>query len=97
MPANLTPEYKKADEQYRAATTDEERLLALEEMLRTIPKHKGTEHMQADIKRRISKLRETLEGRAKKSGGKQTDLFHIPKTGAGQVAPTAAKAQSWPP
>lgn len=86
MPANLTPEYKKADEQYRNASTDEERLLALEEMLRTIPKHKGTEHMQADIKRRISKLRETLEGRAKKGGGKQTDLFHIPKTGAGQVA-----------
>lgn len=85
MPANLTPEYKKADEQYRAATTDQERLLALEEMLRTIPKHKGTEHMQADLKRRISKLREALEGRAKKAGSK-TDLFHIPKNGAGQVA-----------
>ncbi len=96
MPANLTPEYKKAEEQYKAAATEEERLLALEEMLRTIPKHKGTEHMQADIKRRISKLRETLESRSKKGGGKHTDLFHIPKSGVGQVVllgtPNAGKS-----
>jgi hypothetical protein len=43
MPANLSPEYKEADQAYRRATTDEERLEALHAMLRTIPKHKGTE------------------------------------------------------
>jgi len=59
MPANLTPEYKKADEWFRSATTDPERLTALEEMLRVIPKHKGTEHIQADIKRKISKIKES--------------------------------------
>ncbi|HEV57543.1 MAG TPA: TGS domain-containing protein [Phycisphaerales bacterium] len=86
MPANLTPEYKKAEDWYRNAGTDSERLLALEEMLRTIPKHKGTEHMRADIKRRMSKLRATLESGAKKGGAKHVDVFHVPKTGAGQVA-----------
>ena len=29
MPANLTPEYKKAEEKYRAAKTPEEKLEAL--------------------------------------------------------------------
>ena len=82
MPANLTPEYQKAEKRFRAATTDEERLIALQEMLRTIPKHKGTDRMQGDIKRRISQLRKQA---AKKSAAKGQDLFHVPHTGAGQV------------
>ena len=86
MPANLTPQYKKAEERYKAAQTDEERLLALEEMLREIPKHKGTEHLQGDIKRRMSKLKETLEGGGKKGGAKHVDVFHITRGGAGQAA-----------
>ena len=57
MPANLTPEYEKAELRYRQAANDEERIAALEEMLASIPKHKGTEKMQADLKRRLSQLR----------------------------------------
>lgn len=83
MPANLTPAYEKADQRYKAASTDEERLDALREMLSTIPKHKGTEKMQADIKRRMSQMRKSA---AKKSAvSKGPDPFHVPKTGAGQV------------
>jgi ribosome-interacting GTPase 1 len=81
MPANLTPEYEKAELRYRQSTTDEERLACLQEMLAAIPKHKGTEKMQADLKRRISQLRK--EGQ--KSGlSKGPDPFHVPKSGAGQ-------------
>jgi ribosome-interacting GTPase 1 len=54
MPANVTPEYRAAEARYRMATSPEAQLVALQEMLSTIPKHKGTEKMQADIKRRIS-------------------------------------------
>jgi len=50
MPANVTPEYERAEERFRQAATDQEKLQALREMLSTIPKHKGTEKMQADIK-----------------------------------------------
>ena len=82
MPANVTPEYERAEKRFRQATTDEEKLQALREMLSTIPKHKGTEKMQADIKRRISRLR---KAEAKKGRSKGPDPFHIPKTGAGQV------------
>jgi len=84
MPANLTPEYKKAEEWFRSATGDDEKMLALEQMLRTIPKHKGTEHMRADIKHRLSKLRQDSAA-GKKAGGRHVDVFHIPKSGAGQV------------
>ncbi|MHC4291687.1 MAG: GTPase [Planctomycetota bacterium] len=97
MPANLTQQYKKAEQRYKAAGTDEERLAALEEMLREIPKHKGTEHLQGDLKRRRSRLKAAIEGGGKKSGGgKHVDVFHVPKSGAGQVAlvgmPNAGKS-----
>ena len=86
MPANLTPEYKKADEWYRGATTDEERLTVLEEMLRVIPRHKGTEHIQADIKRKISKIKESSTAQHRSAAAKRVDMFQIPKSGGGQVA-----------
>jgi uncharacterized protein len=82
MPANLTPEYERAELRYRQATSDEERLAALQAMLSAIPKHKGTEKMQADIKSRISLLRRE-EQKALHSKG--PDPFHIPRSGAGQV------------
>ena len=93
MPANLTPEYERAERRYRQATTDEERLAGLQEMLSAIPKHKGTEKMQADLKHRISELRR--EGQ-KTSHAKGPDPFHIPRSGAGQVvligAPNTGKS-----
>jgi len=66
MPANLTPQYMEAEEAYKRAITPEEKLAALEEMLRTIPKHKGTDKMQADIKRRIARMKEAGEAARKK-------------------------------
>ena len=62
MPANLSPEYKKAEQAFRMAREPRERLDCLKEMLRTIPKHKGTEHLQADIKSRIRELTEEIGG-----------------------------------
>jgi len=82
MPANLPPEYFKADKWYRSATTSDEKILALEHMLSTIPKHKGTDHLRADLRRKLSKLKEAP---VQKGGAKHVDIFHIPKTGAGQV------------
>ncbi len=93
MPANLTPEFIKARKNLRNASTPEDKLACLEEMLATIPKHKGTDHMQADIKRRIAKLRSSANS-VSKSRGHGYD--HIPKEGAGQVVligpPNAGKS-----
>jgi len=85
MPANLTPEYEKAERRYREATSDDEKLAALRQMLSVIPKHKGTDKMQADLKRRISQLRKVA---AKKGPVRTVDPFHVRKTGAGQVVVT---------
>jgi ribosome-interacting GTPase 1 len=65
--------------------TNDEKLAALEEMFTTLPKHKGTEKMQADIKTRISKLKKEMSGPSR-GGAKRTDFFHVEKQGAGQVA-----------
>lgn len=82
MPANLSPEYHRAEERLRAAKSITEKIDALEEMLRVIPKHKGTDHMQADLKARVAKLRK--EGG--KKAGKAGFSYIIPREGAGQVA-----------
>ena len=82
MPANLTPEYERAEQRYREAGDDAERLEALREMLSTIPKHKGTEKMQADLKRRISQL---VKAGGKRARARTVDPFHVPRGGAGQI------------
>ena len=65
MPANLSPEYKRAEQAYRAAREPREQLECLKEMLRTIPKHKGTERLQADIKSRMRELTQGSVGHGK--------------------------------
>ncbi len=93
MPANLTPEYLEAERGFRSAKTTEEKIAALELMQATIPRHKGTEKLQADLKRRLSKLRTTQEKRPASRAG---IIHRVEKEGAGQVAllgpPNAGKS-----
>ena len=74
MTANLSPEYKDAEARYKKATSFEDKLRALEDMIAWIPKHKGTEKMQADLKTRLARMREEGEQRRKGGGGKSTQL-----------------------
>ena len=85
MPANLSPEYKAAEAAYRKTRDPRERLEWLREMLRTIPKHKGTEHLQADIKARIKDFSEEFEG-GKKGGHSGGPSLVVRPEGAAQVA-----------
>jgi uncharacterized protein len=95
MPANLPPQYSKAEEEYRKATTAAERLEKLCEMFRLLPKHKGTEKLQSDLKQKISRTRDEIE--ASKSSGKKAGVSHrVSREGAGQVvlvgAPNVGKS-----
>ncbi|MBZ5588962.1 MAG: TGS domain-containing protein [Acidobacteriia bacterium] len=81
MPANLTPQYRAAEAKFKAAHSPEERRVALEEMLATIPKHKGTEKMQAELKRRMARLRHEEEARTSKHG----HAIKVEAEGAAQV------------
>ena len=95
MPANLTPRYQAAEERYRAAESADVMIDALREMLAVIPKHKGTEKLQADLKRRLSKYQEEQEHH-RRSAGRRHDPGHIAREGAGQIAligpPNAGKS-----
>jgi uncharacterized protein len=92
MPANLTAVYKTAEAAFKAAVTREEKLAALEEMLRVIPKHKGTEKLQADLRSKISRLKKEPV----KKGAARGPSHRIPHEGAGQVVlvgpPNAGKS-----
>ncbi|MEE8452266.1 MAG: GTPase, partial [Thermoguttaceae bacterium] len=81
MPANLTQQYLKAEEEYRRATTVDEELKCLQVMLQESPKHKGTDHLQAMLKGKISKAKKDLV--TEKSSGKGPRGLRIPRQGAG--------------
>jgi len=84
MPANLPPQYFDVEKKYREAKDLREKLAYLQELLAIIPKHKGTEKLQADLKRKISKLKDTISTQ-KKSGGTGGSWYQVEKQGAGQV------------
>jgi len=85
VPTNVSPDYKKAEQAYRRARDPKERLDCLREMQRTIPKHKGTEHLQADIKSRIKDITDELAG-PRKTGARTGPPTVIRPEGAAQVA-----------
>jgi hypothetical protein len=95
VPANLTPEYRAAEAAYKRARDPGERLAGLREMLRTIPKHKGSERLQAELKSRIKELSAeiTAPGRPGRARG---PVHVIPAEGAAQIAllgpPNAGKS-----
>jgi len=93
MPANLPPQYFEAEKTYRLAKTPAEKIVALEEMLAIMPKHKGTDHLRAELRGRIAKLNQLLE---KKSATQRASML-IDKEGAAQIAviglPNAGKSQ----
>jgi ribosome-interacting GTPase 1 len=95
MPANLTPQYLKAEEEYRRATCLEEELQCLQLMLKEIPKHKGTDHLQAELKTKIAKAKKDMA--VEQSSGKKTRGLRIPRQGAGTAillgGPNAGKSQ----
>ncbi len=86
MPANLSPEYKKAEAAYRRARDPHDQLELLREMLRTIPKHKGTEHMRADIKSRVKELTESVAGGRTGGAARTGPPTVIRPDGAAQIA-----------
>lgn len=84
MPTNLPAEYYEAEERYRDATTTSEKIATLEALISTVPKHKGTDKLRADLRRRLSKLRESAE--SQKGASRHVSAFHIDRVGAAQVA-----------
>lgn len=93
MPANLTPQYLEAEKNYRAAKTTQEKIAWLEEMLAVMPKHKGTDHLRAELRTKIANLSKSMD----KKAATQHSTTKIEKAGAAQVAvigpPNTGKSQ----
>jgi ribosome-interacting GTPase 1 len=83
MPANLTPQYLEAEQRYKRAVHPDEKLAALQEMMSLIPKHKGTEKLQAEIKRKIAQMRKETQKKGK--AARRHDPSNIPREGAGRI------------
>jgi len=101
MPANLPPHYFEAEKRFRQAKTGPEKIAALEEMLAIMPKHKGTDHLRADIRRRIAKLTQASDKKAatqrasmliQKEGAAQVVIIGPPNTGKSQLVASVTKA-----
>jgi small GTP-binding protein len=84
MPTNVTGEYMAAEEEYRIASNRKEKLAALQKMFQTVPKHKGTEKLRLQIRRKMAKMRGEIEAAEAKKGGGPS--FNVKKEGAAQVA-----------
>ncbi len=61
MPTNLPPEYFEAERHYKEASDPHEKVTRLEALIGTVPKHKGTDKLRADLRRRLSKLRDAAQ------------------------------------
>jgi ribosome-interacting GTPase 1 len=93
MPANLPPQYYETEKKLREAKDPAEKIEIIEELLAIMPKHKGTDHLRADLRSKIAKLTQSM--------GKKATLHRtktvIPKEGAAQLAvigmPNAGKSQ----
>src|SRR6516165_6092101 len=89
MAANLTPQYLEAEAEYKKAQTSEDRLACLKKMYSLLPKHKASEKLQADLKTKMSDLRQEIE-KERKAPKKSSVSHRIPKQGAGQYVITGA-------
>jgi len=86
MPANLPPQYYELEREFRAEKDPREKLRLAQELLAIMPKHKGTDKLQADMKAKISKLNKQLAQGTTVHGARQAPAHdHIEKEGAGQV------------
>ena len=83
MPINLPPEALEAERRYRAAKSVAEKIACLEQFISAIPKHKGTDKLRADLRRRLSKLKAAPQ--TQKGVSRRASAFQIDKEGAGQV------------
>lgn len=83
MPINLPPQAQEAERRHRAAKTVEEKIATLEEFMSLIPKHKGTEHLLGDLRKRLSKLK--AQSQQRKGASRQQSAYSIGREGAGQV------------
>src|ERR1039457_4547920 len=82
--ANLTPQYHDAEERFKGAADPAEKPAALREIIALLPKHKGTEKLLADLRKRLSKLEDEAAHPSRGGPGHRVEVGHVRREGAGQ-------------
>ncbi|MHC3129300.1 MAG: DUF933 domain-containing protein [Candidatus Bathyarchaeota archaeon] len=85
MPANLPAEAKNKYRQASLARKPEEKIRLLQEFMSMFPKHKGTENLRAQVKRKISLLKKEIEEKKQKKSGTGGPKVFIEKEGDAQI------------
>ena len=85
MPTNVPPQYREAEKRFQQAGTVQAKIAALQDMLAVMPKHKGTDHLKAQLRARMSRLTEELEGPSRGSRAGRAEPFSLPKEGGGRA------------
>ncbi len=100
MPINAHPDYLNAEKKFHEAGTDEERILALEEMLKYMPKHKSAEALRKNLRTRYKKLKADFAKKSKKAGKKgikkadmQAVLIGLTNSGKSSILKILTNAQ----
>ncbi|MDP6419060.1 MAG: TGS domain-containing protein [Candidatus Krumholzibacteria bacterium] len=95
MPTNLPPQYYKVEDKFKAAREPSEKIAHLREMMAIMPRHKGTDKLWAELRKKLSQLQDQIE-HAAKSKGKTHNPWFIPRTESPQVlllgAPNSGKS-----
>lgn len=80
MPINASPEYFRAQGEYLAAKTKDEKIKALERLIMLAPKHKGSENLLANLKSKLSKLKREIEDEKKRKKYRASSVALVKKT-----------------
>jgi small GTP-binding protein len=80
MPANLPPQFFEIQKKLNQTKDIQEKIEILEKMLAICPKHKGTERVQEEIKKKIAKLKRVQTKKIKRE-----EIYFVKKEGVGQV------------
>ncbi len=85
MPANLPAEAKHKWREASQARRPQEKIEKLQEFLSLVPKHKGTENLRAQVKRKIAILRKEIAEKKRKKAGVGGPKFFVEKEGDAQI------------
>jgi len=86
LPANLPPEAKHKWAEASATKNPKQKLQLLKEFMSLVPKHKGTEKLCSQAKKKMASLRKEIEEKKTKKAGKGGPKYFIEKEGAAQIA-----------
>jgi hypothetical protein len=85
MVSNLPAEAKNKWAEVAACHSTPEKIKLMREFISLVPKHKGTNKLLGNVRRRIAALEDELDKTKARRKGSRTGGFSVPKEGAGQI------------